>query len=117
MVPSVLYETIEKVPGSSKIIYNCSRIRVCISLIKYREKIIYSISLKMLSERRHGKRYSTQADKFCRHPSSHWLNMELDLQSLFELFCTAVLTGWDPATPPLPPHLGSKKEEDIGQPK
>jgi len=31
--------------------------------------------------------------------------MELDLQSLFGLLCTAVLIGWDPAT--LPPHLGS----------
>ncbi len=36
------------------------------------------------------------------------LNMELDLQSLFRLLCTALLIGWDPATPPpLPPHLGS----------
>ncbi len=25
--------------------------------------------------------------------------MELDLQSLFGLLCTAVLIGWDPATP------------------
>ncbi len=33
--------------------------------------------------------------------------MELDLQSLFGLLCTAVLIGWDPATPPFPPHLGS----------
>ncbi len=32
--------------------------------------------------------------------------MELDLPSLFGLLCTAVLIGWDPATPP-PPHLGS----------
>jgi hypothetical protein len=31
----------------------------------------------------------------------------LDLQSLFWLLCTAVLIGWDPATPLLPPHLGS----------
>ncbi len=29
--------------------------------------------------------------------------MELDLQSLFGLMCTAVLIGWDPATSP-PPH-------------
>ena len=29
--------------------------------------------------------------------------MELDLQSLFGLLCTAVLIGWDPATPPLHP--------------
>ncbi len=34
-------------------------------------------------------------------------NMELYLQSLFGLLCTAVLFGSDPATPPLPPHLGS----------
>ncbi len=26
--------------------------------------------------------------------------MELDLQILFGLLCTAVLIGWDPATPP-----------------
>jgi hypothetical protein len=33
--------------------------------------------------------------------------MELDLQSLSGLLCTAVLIGRDPATPPLPPHWGS----------
>ncbi len=35
--------------------------------------------------------------------------MELDLQSLFGLQCTAVLICWDPASPPPlpPPHLGS----------
>ncbi len=33
--------------------------------------------------------------------------MEVDLQSLFGLLFTAVLIGCDPATPPLPPHLGS----------
>ncbi len=27
----------------------------------------------------------------------------VDLQSLFGLLCTAVLIGWDPATPPPPP--------------
>ncbi len=32
--------------------------------------------------------------------------MELDLQSLFGLLCTAVHRSWDPETPP-PPHLGS----------
>ncbi len=32
------------------------------------------------------------------HPITHWLNMELDLQCLFELLCTAVLI--DIATPP-----------------
>ncbi len=36
----------------------------------------------------------------------HSLNMELDLQSLFGLLCTAVLIGWHPATPPLSPPLG-----------
>jgi hypothetical protein len=30
------------------------------------------------------------------------LKIELDLQSLFGLLCTAVLIGRDPATPPLP---------------
>jgi hypothetical protein len=43
-------------------------------------------------------------------PGAHRLNLELDLQGLFGLLCTAVLIGWDwdPATPPpLPPHLGS----------
>ena len=43
------------------------------------------------------------------------LNMELDLQSLFGLLCTAVLIGWDPSTPPLPTHLGLIYEGDIGQ--
>ncbi len=34
--------------------------------------------------------------------------MELGLQILFVLQCTAILIGWDPATPPpFPPHLGS----------
>jgi hypothetical protein len=31
---------------------------------------------------------------------AHRLNMELYLQSLFGLLCTAVLIGWDPATTP-----------------
>ncbi len=40
--------------------------------------------------------------------SRHRFNMELDLQSLFGLLCTAVLIGWDPAIPPpLDPHWGS----------
>ncbi len=39
--------------------------------------------------------------------TSHRLNVELDLQSLFGLLCTAVPIGWYPATPPVPPHLGS----------
>ncbi len=30
--------------------------------------------------------------------------MELDLQYLFRLLCTAVLIGWGPATPPPPTH-------------
>ncbi len=38
---------------------------------------------------------------------NHRLNMELNLQSLFGLLCTAVLVGWDSETPPLPPRLGS----------
>ncbi len=33
--------------------------------------------------------------------------MELDLQSLFGLLCTAVLIGRDPESPTLRPHLGS----------
>ena len=32
--------------------------------------------------------------------------MELDLQSLFGLLCTAVLIGRDPATLPPPPAFG-----------
>ncbi len=32
--------------------------------------------------------------------------MELDLQSLFGLQCTAVLIGGDPTTPPPPPAFG-----------
>ncbi len=48
----------------------------------------------------------------------HRLNMELDLQSLFGLLCTAALIGWDLATPPPPPsriraHI---YEGAIGQP-
>ncbi len=48
--------------------------------------------------------------------------MELDLQSLFEHLCTAVLIGWDPGTPPPPPaffwahirgHYWSAKVDDI----
>jgi hypothetical protein len=43
--------------------------------------------------------------------------MELDLQSLFGLLCTAVLIGRDTATPQLPPHLRgrywSAKIDDI----
>jgi hypothetical protein len=38
--------------------------------------------------------------------SAHSLNMELYLQSFLGSMCTAVLIGWDPATP-LPPNLGS----------
>ncbi len=46
------------------------------------------------------------------HIFGHGLNMELDLQSLFELHVTccahaAVLIGWNPETPPFPRHLGS----------
>jgi hypothetical protein len=36
--------------------------------------------------------------------------MELDLQSLFGLLCTAVFIGGDPAAPTLPQHLGSYKK-------
>jgi hypothetical protein len=36
-----------------------------------------------------------------------YINMELDLQSLFGLLRAAVLIGLDPTTPPLPPYLGS----------
>ncbi len=51
-------------------------------------------------------------------PDLRKLNMELDLQSLFGLLCTAVLLiGWDPATTPLPPHLGSYSRAPIGQPR
>ncbi len=42
--------------------------------------------------------------------------MELDLQSLFGLQCTAVLIGRDPATPP-PPAFGLIYEGSIGQPR
>ncbi len=41
----------------------------------------------------------------------HMLNKELYFQSLFGLLCTAVLIGWDPATPPLPQHLDSYTRE------
>ncbi len=42
--------------------------------------------------------------------------MELDLQSLFGLLCTAALIGWDPANPPLP-AFGLIYEGAIGQPR
>jgi hypothetical protein len=45
--------------------------------------------------------------KSSRENSGYRLNMELDLLSLLELLCTAVLIGRDLATLPLPPHLGS----------
>ncbi len=45
---------------------------------------------------------------------SHRLNMELDLQILYELLYTAILVSWDPATTPHPPHL---VEGAIGQPR
>jgi hypothetical protein len=35
-------------------------------------------------------------------------NMELDLQSLFELLCTGVLIGWDPATPTPSPRIWAR---------
>ncbi len=37
-----------------------------------------------------------------RPKSTSRLNMELNLQSLFGLLCTAVLLRWGPATPPSP---------------
>ncbi len=41
-------------------------------------------------------------------PPTYRLNIEIDLQSLHGLLCTALLIGWDPATPPFPPpQLGS----------
>jgi hypothetical protein len=43
--------------------------------------------------------------------------MELDLQSLFGLLCTAVLIGRDPATPPPLPAFGLIYEDAIGQPR
>jgi len=48
---------------------------------------------------------------------SHWpkVNMELDLQSLFVLLCTAVLIGWGPRNPP--PAFGLIYEGAIGQPR
>jgi hypothetical protein len=48
---------------------------------------------------------------------SYRLNTELELQSLFGLLCTAVLIGWDPATPPLPLAFGLIYEGAIGQPR
>ncbi len=45
----------------------------------------------------------------------HRLNMELDLQSLFGLLCTAVHIGWDPASPPHPSAFGLIHEGAIGQ--
>jgi hypothetical protein len=49
----------------------------------------------------------------------HRLNMELDLQSLFGLLCTAVLIGRDTVTPPpTPPAFRLIYEgAGIGQPR
>jgi hypothetical protein len=52
---------------------------------------------------------------FQRHPYIHldlMLNIELDLQSLFGLLCTAVLIGGDLATPPPPAFT---RELSVGQ--
>jgi hypothetical protein len=49
--------------------------------------------------------------------SGHRLNLEVDLQSLFGFhvtWCAQLFIGWDPATPPLPPHLDSYYEGAIG---
>jgi hypothetical protein len=43
--------------------------------------------------------------------------LELDLQSLFGLLCTAVLIGLDPVTTPLPLAFGLIYEGAIGQPR
>jgi hypothetical protein len=43
--------------------------------------------------------------------------MELDLQSLFGLLCTAVLIGRDPVTPPPFTSFGLMYEGAIGQPR
>jgi len=57
---------------------------------------------------------NTHGEEICREKqggrSDNWdhrLNMELDLQSLFGLLCTAVLIGWDFASPPFTRILGS----------
>ncbi len=47
----------------------------------------------------------------------HWLNMLLDLHSLFGLLCTAVLIGSDPAASPPPLTFGLIYEGAIGQPR
>jgi hypothetical protein len=43
--------------------------------------------------------------------------MELDLQSLFGLLCTAVLIGLDPCNYSPPPAFGLIYEGAIGQPR
>jgi hypothetical protein len=43
--------------------------------------------------------------------------MDLDLQSLFGLLCTAVLNGREPATPPIRIFFGLIYEGAIGQPR
>ncbi len=47
----------------------------------------------------------------------HRLNMELDLQSLFGLLCTAVLRLAETPQLPLPPAFGLIYEAAIGQPR
>ncbi len=46
----------------------------------------------------------------------HRLNMDLDIQSLFWRLCTAVLIGWEKATPPSP-AFGLIYEGAIGLPR
>ncbi len=63
---------------------------------------------KEIKKRNKGHSSSTQyviKNQFKPEHFIHKLNIELDLQSIFGLLCTAVLIGWDPAIPPLPPHL------------
>ena len=45
-------------------------------------------------------RYFSQSARVPLHPIQY--SLELDLQSLFGLLCTAVFIGRDPATPPAP---------------
>ncbi len=44
--------------------------------------------------------FKLEITSFWINPLMRRLNMELDLQSLFGFLCSAVLIGWDPATPP-----------------
>ncbi len=74
------------------------------------------ISATWSNNDRYSKLQDKPPDPQREHPA-HGLNMELDLQSLFGLLCTAVLIGRDPRISPPPPAFGLIYEGAIVQPR